>query len=98
MAAGGLALTLQNGLGNLEIMAGAVGPERLLAGVALLGVTRQAEGEIILAGQGAIIIGVPAGSQVSAGGAGPGGGGSSAGPAWSAGKRRTSRPSCGKSS
>ncbi|MFI5354443.1 MAG: ketopantoate reductase family protein [Desulfobaccales bacterium] len=65
LAAGGLALTLQNGLGNLEVLAGAVGPERLLAGVALLGVTRPAEGEIILAGQGAILIGVPAGSQVS---------------------------------
>jgi 2-dehydropantoate 2-reductase len=64
MAAGGLALSLQNGLGNVEIMAEAVGPERLLAGVALLGVTRLAEGEIILAGPGAIIIGVPAGSKV----------------------------------
>ena len=60
-----MALSLQNGLGNLEIMAAAVGPERLLAGVAFLGVTRKAEGEIILAGQGLIIIGVPAGSQVS---------------------------------
>jgi 2-dehydropantoate 2-reductase len=65
MAAGGLALTLQNGLGNLEIMAAAVGPERLLAGVALLGVTRLEEGEIILAGRGPIVIGVPAGSQVA---------------------------------
>jgi 2-dehydropantoate 2-reductase len=62
---GGLSLTLQNGLGNLEIMAGEVGPERLLAGVAFLGVTRREEGDIILAGQGRIIIGIPAGSQVS---------------------------------
>ena len=65
MAAGGLALTLQNGLGNVEILAGVVGPERLLAGVALLGVTRAAEGEIILAGRGAILIGAPGGSQVT---------------------------------
>jgi len=65
LAAGGVALSLQNGLGNLEIMAEAAGPERLLAGVAFLGVTREEEGEIILAGQGLIIIGVPAGSQVS---------------------------------
>ena len=65
LAAGGLALTLQNGLGNLEIISAQVGPERLLAGVALLGVTRQAEGDIVLAGRGAIIIGVPAGSQAS---------------------------------
>ena len=66
MAQGGMALTLQNGLGNLEAMARVVGPERLLAGVGLLGVTRQAEGRIIYAGRGAIFIGVPAGSQVSA--------------------------------
>jgi 2-dehydropantoate 2-reductase len=64
-AAAGLALTLQNGLGNLEIMASEVGPERLLAGVAILGVTREAEGRIILAGRATVIIGVPAGSQVS---------------------------------
>ena len=65
LARGGLALTLQNGLGNLEIIAAQVGPERLLAGVALLGVTRLAEGDIVLAGQGTLIIGVPAGSRVS---------------------------------
>jgi 2-dehydropantoate 2-reductase len=64
LAAGGIALTLQNGLGNLEEMAQVVGPERLLAGVALLGVTRLEEGEIVPAGQGPLIIGVPAGSQV----------------------------------
>ena len=65
MAAGGMALTLQNGLGNLEILAAEVGPARLLAGVALLGVTREAEGQIILAGRGPVIIGIPKGSQVS---------------------------------
>jgi 2-dehydropantoate 2-reductase len=65
MAAGGLALTLQNGLGNLEEMARVVGPERLLAGVGFLGVTRQDEGRIIYAGRGAIFIGTPAASQVS---------------------------------
>jgi 2-dehydropantoate 2-reductase len=66
MSQGGLALTLQNGLGNLEAIARTVGAERLLAGVGLLGVTRQDEGRIIYAGQGVIYIGVPAGSQVSA--------------------------------
>ncbi len=65
MSAGGLALTLQNGLGNLEELARAAGPERLLAGVGLLGVTRTGEGRIVYAGQGAIFIGVPAGSRVS---------------------------------
>lgn len=65
LAAGGLALSLQNGLGNLEEMAAVVGPERLLAGVAFLGVTRTAPGQVILAGPGLISIGAPAGSQVS---------------------------------
>lgn len=65
MSQGGMALTLQNGLGNLEAMARTAGPERLLAGVALLGVTRQEEGRIIYAGRGVIYLGPPAGSQVS---------------------------------
>jgi len=65
MSQGGLALTLQNGLGNLEVMARIAGPERLLAGVGLLGVTLQDEGRIIYAGRGAIYLGVPAGSRVT---------------------------------
>jgi 2-dehydropantoate 2-reductase len=52
-------------LGNLEAIARVVGPGRLLAGVGLLGVTRQDEGRIIYAGRGAIYIGAPLGSQVS---------------------------------
>jgi len=65
MSQGGMALTLQNGLGNLETMARIAGPKRLLAGVGLLGVTRQDEGRIIYAGRGVIYIGTPLGSQVS---------------------------------
>jgi 2-dehydropantoate 2-reductase len=65
MSQGGMTLTLQNGLGNLEAIAGSVGHERLLAGVGFLGVTRQAEGRIIYAGQGVIYLGAPPGSQVS---------------------------------
>jgi 2-dehydropantoate 2-reductase len=65
LAGGGLALTLQNGLGNLEALARQTGWERLLAGVALLGVTREGEGQVVLAGAGPIFIGIPAGSQVS---------------------------------
>ena len=65
MSQGGMTLTLQNGLGNLEAIARIVGPERLLAGVGLLGVTRQDEGRIIYAGRGVIYIGAPLGSQVS---------------------------------
>jgi 2-dehydropantoate 2-reductase len=65
MSQGGMTLTLQNGLGNLEAIARVVGPERLLGGVGLLGVTRQDEGRIIYAGRGAIYLGAPLGSQVS---------------------------------
>lgn len=64
LAPGGIALTLQNGLGNLEEMAAAVGPERLLAGVTFLGVTREGEGQVIYAGRGSVVIGAPPGSQV----------------------------------
>jgi 2-dehydropantoate 2-reductase len=66
LAPGGQALSLQNGLGNLEEMARVVGPERLVAGITYLGVTRQAEGQILYAGQGEVIIGPPPGSTVSA--------------------------------
>lgn len=65
LAAGGMALTLQNGLGNLEEMARVAGPARLLAGVAFLGATRQAEGHVIHAGKGDFFIGPGPGSQVS---------------------------------
>jgi len=66
LAPGGLALSLQNGLGNLEEMTRMVGPERLLAGITYLGVTRQAEGQILYAGQGEVVIGAPPGSTVPA--------------------------------
>jgi 2-dehydropantoate 2-reductase len=64
MAGGGLALTLQNGLGNLEKMADVVGPVRLLAGVTFVGATRPEDGEVIFAGRGETVIGAPGGSQV----------------------------------
>jgi len=66
LAPGGSALSLQNGLGNLEAMARVVGPEPLLAGITFLGVTRQEEGQILYAGQGEMIIGAPPGSGVGA--------------------------------
>jgi 2-dehydropantoate 2-reductase len=65
MSQGGMTLTLQNGLGNLEAIARIVGPKRLLAGVGLLGVTRQDEGRIIYAGRGVIYLGAPLGSEVT---------------------------------
>jgi 2-dehydropantoate 2-reductase len=40
-------LTLQNGLGNEELVATLVGPERVLGGLCYIGVTREAPGEIV---------------------------------------------------
>ncbi|MGQ9920848.1 MAG: ketopantoate reductase family protein [Desulfobacca sp.] len=65
LAGGGIALTLQNGIGNLEYMAQVVGPARLLAGVTMLGVTKVAEGRIRHAGQGPVILGIPPVSRVT---------------------------------
>ncbi len=62
---GGIALTLQNGIGNLESMAAVVGPQRLLAGVTMLGVTKLDVGSIRHAGHGPIILGRPPNSQVT---------------------------------
>ncbi len=67
MGQGGLALTLQNGLGNLEAMAQVAGPERLLVGVIFAGATRPRDGQVIYAGLGATYVGAPPGSQVGEG-------------------------------
>jgi 2-dehydropantoate 2-reductase len=48
----GLALTLQNGLGNLEILAEAVGPQRAGLGITAQGATMLAPGQLYHAGQG----------------------------------------------
>jgi ketopantoate reductase len=64
LSGGGMALSLQNGIGNLEQMAEFVGLERLLAGVIIAGVTLLDWGRIRPAGQGPIILGIPPGSQV----------------------------------
>jgi 2-dehydropantoate 2-reductase len=61
----GLALTLQNGLGNLEEMAQVVRPERLLGGASILGATKLKEGEVLLAGLGPTYVGPPPGSRVT---------------------------------
>jgi 2-dehydropantoate 2-reductase len=66
MASGGLALTLQNGLGNLEELARVAGPQRLLAGVTFVGVTRRQDREIVYAGQGPTFIGPAPGARVTA--------------------------------
>lgn len=65
LAPAGLALTLQNGLGNLEAMAAQTGWEPLVAGVSFLGATLVREGEVIFAGAGPTFIGAPAGSRAA---------------------------------
>lgn len=65
LAPGGIALTLQNGLGNLEEMAKVVGWEPLAAGVTYLGVIRRDEGVVVPAGQGPTFLGGPQGSRVT---------------------------------
>lgn len=65
LAGGGLALTLQNGVGNVEHLAAVVGPEPLLAGVTMHGVTMLGVGQVRHAGAGMTILGIPPGSQVS---------------------------------
>jgi 2-dehydropantoate 2-reductase len=48
----GLALTLQNGLGNVEVIAGVLGPERAIQGVTAHGATLIGPGQVRHAGQG----------------------------------------------
>ena len=60
----GCALTLQNGLGNLEEMAQVLGLERLLGGASILGATKLREGEVLLAGLGPTYVGPPPDSRV----------------------------------
>jgi 2-dehydropantoate 2-reductase len=58
---GTTALTLQNGLGNIEALAAVVGSERLLAGTTSCGATMLGPGRIRHAGKGKTVIGEPFG-------------------------------------
>ncbi|MFH0877943.1 MAG: 2-dehydropantoate 2-reductase [Candidatus Omnitrophota bacterium] len=55
--AGGYVLSLQNGLGNAEILSEALGPERVLVGVTSMGATLVSEGISRHAGEGETVIG-----------------------------------------
>jgi 2-dehydropantoate 2-reductase len=57
MRGGAAVLTLQNGLGNEELLAGAFGAERVLGGVAFLGANRGEPGTIHHLGKGHIRLG-----------------------------------------
>jgi 2-dehydropantoate 2-reductase len=56
-------VSLQNGLGNLEVMGEAVGPERAMAGITHVGVTRLAEGAVRWTGEGETVFGRPDGAM-----------------------------------
>jgi 2-dehydropantoate 2-reductase len=60
-----LPVLLESGGSNLESMAEVVGPQRLLAGVTMLGVTKLDVNRIRHAGHGKIILGRPPASQVT---------------------------------
>jgi 2-dehydropantoate 2-reductase len=57
MGADSVALSLQNGLGNLEVLADIFGAARVIGGVTSQGATLIAPGQVRHAGQGATIIG-----------------------------------------
>lgn len=52
----GLALTLQNGLGNREVLAQALGPQRVALGVTTTGATLLGPGWVRLAGEGVVAL------------------------------------------
>lgn len=58
---GALVLTLQNGVGNVEILTEAVGEEKVVAGVSNLGATLLGDGQVRHAGKGETVIGMRCG-------------------------------------
>jgi len=62
-SAGAAVLTLQNGLGNEELLAGAFGAERVLGGVAFLGANRGEPGTVHHLGKGHIRLGEARGGR-----------------------------------
>ena len=56
LAPDGLALSLQNGLGNREILAASLGMERVGVGVTTLGATLLGPGRVRFAGQGSVML------------------------------------------
>jgi 2-dehydropantoate 2-reductase len=63
VGANGLVMTLQNGMGNADIIAGVINPNRILAGTTAHGATLLGAGKIRHAGKGATTIGMWASSR-----------------------------------
>jgi 2-dehydropantoate 2-reductase len=59
LAPDGLALTIQNGLGNLEILAKQLGSQRVARGVVYVGAQLLADGTLVATGPGRLEIGKP---------------------------------------
>ncbi len=59
LAPGGVALTIQNGLGNLETLADAVGAERVALGVIYVGARILPDGSLFATGPGKVELGRP---------------------------------------
>lgn len=62
LAADGVAITIQNGLGNYEVLAGAVGEERAALGVIYVGARLDERGELHATGPGRVELGRPRGA------------------------------------
>ncbi len=63
VGANGLVMTLQNGMGNADVIAGIINPNRILAGTTAQGATMLGAGKIRHAGKGATTIGMWAPGQ-----------------------------------
>lgn len=61
-----LVLTLQNGLGNWEVLAQHFAPAQVLAGTIVMGCALQAAGEVRISGTGTITLGSPVGLHMTA--------------------------------
>jgi 2-dehydropantoate 2-reductase len=62
LAPDGMAITIQNGLGNYEALVSAVGPERAAVGVIYVGARIDEEGELHATGPGRVELGRPRGA------------------------------------
>ncbi|MEE8524974.1 MAG: 2-dehydropantoate 2-reductase [Thermoanaerobaculia bacterium] len=63
VAADGLILTLQNGLGNREVLAASAGEMRVAAGATAVGATLLGPGRVRIGGRGPTILGGPGGGR-----------------------------------
>jgi 2-dehydropantoate 2-reductase len=59
LAPTGMAITIQNGLGNYEALVGTVGPERAAVGVIYVGARLDEDGELHATGPGRVELGLP---------------------------------------